>query len=95
MLKIYGEFSLIFNWYVSPDNIAKVHSIFLNLYLRLHFTGKLHPIVTCYMYMPGIDHIFWGNIVPKSSPTNQFNQSLISFNSAKETRFWRFRVVVK
>ena len=54
--------------------------------------------------MPGIEHIFWGNIVPKFSSKNQFNWSLISLNSAEETRFffflkkkgvWRFHVVVK
>ena len=52
--------------------------------------------------LSGIEHIFLGNTfeIPKSSPTNQFNRSLISLNSAKKKnpflkKFWRFHLVVK
>ena len=80
MLKISGEFRWNFNWYVSPDNLAKVHRIFLNLDFRLHFTAKLHPIDL--LHARNRTHFLGGNIVAKSGPTKQFNRSLISLNSA-------------
>ena len=37
MLKVHVEFSWNFNWYVNHDNLAKEHSIFLNLDSVLQF----------------------------------------------------------
>ena len=98
MLKIYVEFSSNFKWFVSPDNLAKVYSIFFfNLDLRFRLSVHLHPIVLLHARNRTI--LWGGNIVPKSSPTNQFNQSLISLNHAKKKKnekqniFWRFHVV--
>ena len=83
MLKIYVEFSWNFKWFVSPDNLAKVYSIF---FLILTFDSILQfSWIPLFDYMPGIEQFLGGgNIVPKSSPTNQFNRSLISLNHAKK-----------
>ena len=84
MLKIYVEFSWNFKWFVSPDNLAKVYSIFFNLDLRFRLPVHLLPIVLLHARNRTI--LWGGNIVPKSSPTNQFNRSLISLNHAKKKK---------
>ena len=52
MLKIYEEFSWNFNWYVSPDNLAKVHGIFF-LLLTLDFILQF-SCIPLFDYMPGV-----------------------------------------
>ena len=81
----------------------KVHSIFLSLDLRFHFTVQLHPTYTCH-------YIFLGKIFPKSisqqtsskfclkifllllsyRETYHVNNGL-SFNSAEEAKAFFFQ----
>ena len=45
-----------FNWYVSPDNLAKVHSTFFNLDLRFLLQFSCIPLLDC---TPGIKTYSW------------------------------------
>ena len=45
-----------FNWYVSPDNLAKVHSMFFNLDIRFLLQFSCIPLLD---YTPGIKTYSW------------------------------------